>query len=148
SPRNVSVEINGDKIHPMLVFANPLEINPPTASGQGVIYYGPGLYDINSQTLQSNTTYYLAGGAYLRWKGPTNNNEVGAFYGSNLQNVVIRGRGILSAELVGYKPIPGGQTGLLFVSNPNGTNDKMVIDGITFVDSAQYNLQLFVRNAA
>lgn len=133
SPMNVSVEINGDKIHPMLVFANPLEINPPTGPSSNVIYFGPGVYNIGRDfPLQSNQTVYLAGGAYVK----------GSFLGNGLQNVVIRGRGVLSGE-----QFAAGGNGLIKVTSNGAPSSNIVVDGITLVNSPFYNIDLQANRA-
>lgn len=86
-PRNLSIEVNGDRLHNLHLFANPLETNVPSPADPNVIYFGPGL-TTNRQTIPvgSGQTVYLAGGAVVQGiivtaKGAT--------------NVTIRGRGIL-----------------------------------------------------
>jgi hypothetical protein len=69
-PRNVSVEfepnIHNPVVHPMLVFANPLEVDVPPASDPNVLYFGPGVHVIGSGVpITSGETIYLAGGAVV-----------------------------------------------------------------------------------
>ncbi|HSY20417.1 MAG TPA: glycosyl hydrolase family 28 protein [Candidatus Acidoferrales bacterium] len=86
-PRNLSIEVNGDRLHNLHLFANPMETNVPSLTDTNVIYFGPGL-TTNRQTISvgSGQTVYLAGGSVVQGvivtaKGAT--------------NVTIRGRGIL-----------------------------------------------------
>ena len=86
-PRNLSIEVNGDRMHNLHLFANPLEKEPPSASDPNVIYFGPGLHTTNS-TLRvgSGKTLYIAGGAVVQGTVEVENEAT---------NVTIRGRGIL-----------------------------------------------------
>ncbi len=64
-PRKVSVEPDGKK-GPLLLFANPLEENPPKADAPGVVFFGPGVHKPEKITLGSGQTLYLAGGAVVK----------------------------------------------------------------------------------
>lgn len=86
-PRNLSIEINGDRLHNLHLFANQLESNRPSASDTNVIYFGPGLHtDRQVIRVPSNKTVYLAGGAVVQGIIVTDDGAT---------NVTIRGRGIL-----------------------------------------------------
>ena len=89
SPANISIEPDSGSIvdaPPLLLFANPLEVNPPTSGGAGIMFYGPGIHILPSGGLAvpSNTTLYIAGGAILQ----------GRLVPSG-SNITIRGRGIV-----------------------------------------------------
>jgi hypothetical protein len=87
SPTQLSIEpdgING----PLLLFANPPEVNPPKQGDPGVIFYGPGIYKPNTINLTDNQTLYIAGGAIV---------QAGVTI-SGRTNVKILGRGILDGE--------------------------------------------------
>lgn len=73
------------------IFANPIEEDPIDADNvpDGVIYIGPGVYSAGAIPLQSNTTVYLAGGAYV----------YGQIRAEELENITIRGRGIFSGSI-------------------------------------------------
>jgi len=152
-------------LHPMLVFANPLETSAPDASdpdvvsvspgtcgspgadipslggSKSVLYFAPGVYDLGSTPypLMSNQTVYLAGGAYV----------MGAFLGDSIQNTQILGRGILSGEGFHRNPaVPGslstavaGGTPVMIDVTGNQTTG-VTIDGITLVQSPFYNVEL------
>ncbi|RLP53434.1 MAG: hypothetical protein D6160_15875 [Ketobacter sp.] len=77
--------------HPLFIFANPLEVDPPKASDPGVVYFGPGIHNIGKEyKIPNGTEVYLAGGAYV----------IGTMISAekNPKNIVIRGRGILSGH--------------------------------------------------
>jgi hypothetical protein len=45
-PAQLSVEINHSTDHTLLVFANPIEENPPKSTDQNVVWFGPGIHDV------------------------------------------------------------------------------------------------------
>lgn len=125
-PRKLSVEFDDDITHPMLVFADPLETDIPNVDDPNVIYFGPGLHKIGNRTIQSNKTVYLAGGAYVK----------GRFKANNVQDVTIRGRGVLSGE-----DYPHGKTyddNLINIEGQQTT--RVLIEGLTLVNSPLYNI--------
>jgi hypothetical protein len=89
-PQNLSIEVNGDRLHNLHLFANPVETDVPSPTNQNVIYFGPGL-TANRRIISvgSGKTVYLAGGSVVQGVIVT---EKGA------TNVVIRGRGILDTS--------------------------------------------------
>jgi len=105
--RYVSVELNGSFERPLLLFANPLEVDPPKPDDPNVLYFGPGLHEIATTRIESNKTVYIAGGAVVRGKilpgekVVQERNWAGNKVYENLicinkaKNVTVRGRGIL-----------------------------------------------------
>ena len=85
-PRKISVEPDG-KRGPLLLFANPLEQNPPKPAAPGLIYFGPGLHQPGKITVTNGQTLYLAGGAVVK----------GGVWAEG-QNIRITGRGILDSS--------------------------------------------------
>lgn len=87
-PCFLSFEPEG-KRHPLLIFANPMELNPPVKNDPDVIYFGPGVHKPEGSVikLKSNQTLYLAGGVVVQ----------AAINVADAQNVTIRGRGIVDA---------------------------------------------------
>jgi Glycosyl hydrolases family 28 len=90
-PSKIMVEIN--KLNPLAIFADPLEINPPKQGDVNVVFFGPGISNPGTIKLQSNQTIYIAGGAVVN----------GNITGTDVQNVKIMGRGILQ----GYVRVDG-----------------------------------------
>ena len=91
-PMNVSFETNGDTLHNLHVFANPVETDAPRP-GPKVMYFGPGVHRIPGDhvlRIPSGTTVYLAGGAIVQ----------GALLISHANHVVVRGHGILNPSAV------------------------------------------------
>lgn len=48
-PRNLSVEVNGDIFRNLQLFANPIEESRPDPHDPNVIYFGPGLHEIQAE---------------------------------------------------------------------------------------------------
>jgi polygalacturonase len=97
-PRKISVEFNGDKLHNLHVFGNPLETYKPNPNDTSIIYFGPGVHqpkDIPGDEFQipSNKTVYIAGGAIVR----------GRLVCDRVNNVRIIGRGIIDQATRGVE---------------------------------------------
>jgi hypothetical protein len=140
-PGNVSVEfepnIHNPVLHPMLVFANPLEADVPPADDPSVRYFGPGVHQPGAaQPIESGDTIYLAGGAWVE----------GAFLASGpVQNVTIRGRGVISGLFLdtGNQDLNKDQPGLIDVPYQASTN--LLIEGITLVDGPRFNVRTLAQ---
>lgn len=90
-PMNLSAEVDGDLEDPLLVFANPEDLNPPLRDDPLVKYYEAGkIHQADEIFLDSGETLYLEPGAVV-------NAVVRA---KDAKNVSIRGGGILNA---GYR---------------------------------------------
>ena len=119
-PQYLSVEFNGDRLHNLHLFANPVEKEVYTENKEGVMYFGPGIHrpqDLpnNQIRIPSNTTVYLAPGAVIQAK----------LLVDHAENVKIIGRGII------YKGIRGIEI----------TNSKNVwIDGISVINPDHYSI--------
>lgn len=109
--QHLTVEINGDIIHSLHVFANPVEKNAPDAKDPNVIYFGPGIHTVSRLIVRDNQTLYLAGGAILRTIVSEQESE-GADPVTGLKkqpyhpsisligkNIKVKGRGIIDASL-------------------------------------------------
>lgn len=90
-PRNLSVEVNGDIFHNLHLFANKPEENVPDKNDPDVIYYGPGIHEVDNGELKvpSGKTVYLAGGAVL----------MGRVLIENVNDVKLIGRGIIDHSI-------------------------------------------------
>ena len=65
-PKHVTIEVNGDWHESLHIFANPFEENIPDPDDPNVVYFGPGIHEVTSLTVDDNTTVYIAGGAFVR----------------------------------------------------------------------------------
>jgi hypothetical protein len=133
-PYKLSIEPDGRRA-PLLMFANPLEMNVPKPDDEGVIFYGPGVHKPEKIVLNSNQTLYLAGGAVVKA-------EVLA-QGTNIQ---ICGRGILDGSEWEWRKGPVGN----LIAIRNSTN--LEINGITLRGSSHWTIvpkncqQVKIRN--
>ena len=118
-PQYLSVEFNGDRLHNLHLFANPMETETYTESRKGV-YFGPGVHkpkDLpnNQIRIPSNTIVYLAPGAVVKAK----------LLVDKAENVRIIGRGILDHPMRGIEV----------------TDSKNVlIEGVTVVNPDHYTV--------
>lgn len=119
-PQYLSVEFNGDRLHNLHLFANPLETETYNEGDKNVMYFGPGVHkpsDLPNNTfcIPSNTIVYLAPGAVVQ----------GRLLVNNAENVKILGQGILDHPFRGVEV----------------TNSKNVlIDGLTVVNPQHYTI--------
>jgi hypothetical protein len=120
-PRKLSVEPDGKK-GPLLLFANPLEENPPKAGSPGVIFFGPGIHQPGRIAVTNGQTLYLAGGAVV--KGGV---------AAEGENIRITGRGILDSSEYEWRkgPTP-------CVVNIRGTNVE--VSGITIRGASHWTI--------
>jgi hypothetical protein len=128
-PRKISVEFDGDITHPMLVFADALETDVPDADDPDVVYFGPGIHEIGDREIESGKTVYLAGGAYVK----------GRLKANNVQDVTIRGRGVLSGEDYPHGSVY--EDNLIYFQGERTT--RILIEGITLINSPLYNILLY-----
>lgn len=86
-PRNLSLEINDDIFHNLLLFANPMLENIPAKNDPNVIYFGAGIHEFKGGNFKipSNKTVYIAGDAILR----------GQLLIDSVENVKVIGRGMV-----------------------------------------------------
>lgn len=104
-PKPVTLEVNGNWVGALHLFANPLESNLPRRGDPNVLYFGPGIHEITHLVVSNNQTVYVAAGAVVR--GVIGTNEPFRISGySGLRtysptlvlkgtNITLRGRGII-----------------------------------------------------
>ncbi|HSV73044.1 MAG TPA: glycosyl hydrolase family 28 protein [Chthonomonadales bacterium] len=66
APRPVTVEVNGDWVGVLHIFANPPETDVPSPDDPNVIFFGPGIHEVTRKVVTSGQTVYVAGGAVVR----------------------------------------------------------------------------------
>ncbi len=115
-PCQFSVEYDG-RVHPLLVFVNPLEEDVPNADDPNVIYYGPGLHKPERIALTDNQTLYLAPGAVV---------QCGVVVQG--KNVKIRGRGVIDSNPWAWTKGPTGHT-LSIWGSQNVSVEGIIIRG-------------------
>lgn len=162
-PQYLSIEFNGDRLHNLHLFANPLETEVYTQNQKGVMYFGPGIHrpgDLpnNQIRIPSNTTVYLAPGAVVRAK----------LLVDRAENVRIIGRGILEQPIRGVEvtysknvliegvtvinpdhyTVFGGQSDGLTIRNLKSFSCKGWSDGLDLMSCRNVEIDnVFMRNS-
>lgn len=144
-PGLLTLELNDSIDRPLHLFANPMEAAAPRPADPHVLYFGPGIHEVGTTKVPSNTTVYLAGGAIVRGIIRPDEKPVGEsfakkktytpiFLVEDAENVTIRGRGIIDmSRLDWHSKSP--------VVVQRSTNIR--IEGITVKDSPSWAVALF-----
>ncbi|MDQ0060306.1 glycosyl hydrolase family 28 protein [Paenibacillus harenae] len=155
-PRKLAIEVNGERFANLHLFANKIEQSPPRPGDENVlvlgpaihrtediyrlaatpnetsgkapdtIYFAPGLHYLEETLLRipSGTTVYVAGGAVV----------VGSFLCDNVEDVTIRGRGILYlSDFHRFSAFRGVR--IVFSSN-------IKVEGIITLDPPHYSIYI------
>jgi hypothetical protein len=106
-PRNLVLEVNGNWVNSLQIFANPMEAGAPAPNDPNVIYYGPGVHEVTRVVVGDGKTVYVAGGAVVRAViGPDEKFSISGYSGLKNyaptfelrgKNIAFRGRGIVDA---------------------------------------------------
>jgi len=97
-PSQLTLEVNGDWMNSLHLFANPMEMNVPGANDPNVIYFGPGVHVIPPLKVDSGKTVYVAAGAFVYGKLAPNQTEGPVMWLSG-SNITLRGRGVIDGGL-------------------------------------------------
>ena len=108
APRSLAIEINGEWVRSLQLFANPPEADVPRPDAPNVIYFGPGVHQVSHLVVGDNKTVYIAGGAVVRAViAPDEKYKVSGYSGQRTyaptfelrgSNIAFRGRGIIDAS--------------------------------------------------
>lgn len=142
-PQHLTLLLDDSDLTPLHLFIGEPEKNVPKAGDPDVVYFGPGVHEINTLQIKSGQTVYLAGGAIVKgvikpgdegtysekWKVTFFNGVV--FAVDKVENVRICGRGILDGSLI---PHPG--RNLIWI---NGSKN-IRLEGIVLKDSPNWNV--------
>ena len=141
SPRNLSIEVNGDIFHNLHLFANPIDRNNPLKPGmnpkklkkdRNLIYFAPGMHRLPGDTLNvpSGKTVYIAGGAIVK----------GCIQVVNAQDVKVFGRGEVHPEgrgagirIINSRNIE--VEGVMTTQCPTGGSDSVTIRNVKAISS-------------
>lgn len=144
-PRPLTLLLDdGDEAALHLLVGHP-EKDIPKPDDAGVVYFGPGIHEIQALPARSGQTIYLAGGAVVkavlrpgeqgqyneRWNIQTYPGVL--FDLRDVENVRIAGRGILDGSLV---PHPG--RNLIGLTNSR----RVQLSGITLRDAPNWNVRI------
>ena len=145
SPQHVTVLLDDTDESPLHLLVSAPETDAPDPKDPNVLYFGPGVYEVQTVKVRSGQTIYLAGGALVKAvlrpgeQGQYNEKWKVSFYSgrifdvSDAEDVRICGRGILDARLV---PHPG--RNMIGVSSSR----RVRLSGITLRDAANWNVCL------
>jgi hypothetical protein len=126
-PEQLTLEINGDWIHSLHLFANPFETDAPKSNDPNVIYFGPGIHEVERIQVGSGKTVYIAGGAVIYGKA-TAANFGKPIFSLNGSNITLRGRGIIDGSRY------PGKAGNILIAQ--GTN--IHVEGVVLRDSSTW----------
>jgi hypothetical protein len=151
-PRALAVLLDGEDGHVLHLLPDAPEKDAPGPQTPGVVYFGPGLHEVEQVVLRPGQTLYLAGGAVLRIKPPANEqpvkNERTGLYsyksGAAIKIVLapgakVMGRGIVDCQLLEH---PARVTIGLWGS------PGVVLDGVTLINAASWNVDLRCSDGA
>lgn len=135
--QNLTVEINGDIIHSLHIFANHIEKDKPNPQDPNVVWFGPGIHEITRLILRSNQTLYVEGGAILKTIIGTNENPP---YHPSItligNNIKVKGRGIIDASAC-----PTHARNMLLIQ---GTN--ISVEGVILRDAAVWTVPVMMSD--
>lgn len=119
-PEDLSVECDGDHLHNLHIFTNPIDGSHPKKGDKGVMYFDAGWHEPTNEKdksfdIPSNTVVYMEPGAVLN----------GKIVCDSVENVKICGRGML------VRPEEGVE--ITFSKN-------VTIDGLTVIDPRHYTV--------
>ena len=162
-PTKLSLEVNGDKLHNLHLFANSILKEKPTPDDPGVIYFGPGIHQPSDQPgdvyhITSGKTVYIDGGAVIRAKLLVDRAEDVRIIGHGIVYQTERGVEIRHSTNVtvdgpvfinpSHYTIYGGQTTGLAVRNIKSFSCKGWSDGIDLMSCSDVTIDgVFMRNS-
>jgi hypothetical protein len=100
-PGQYDLEVNGDTVQSLQIFANPWDEKAPDPNDPNVIYFGPGIHKVTSIPVTSGKTVYIAGDAVVYG---TPGDPAGPIFDLKGDNITLRGRGIIDSSLCPHDP--------------------------------------------
>ena len=141
-PENLTIEINGDYINSLHLFANPPETDIPEEKDPDVLYFGPGIHELSHLEVRDNHTLYIAEGAVIKgFVDPdesyyTKENGIRVYaplIDIKGKNIKIKGRGIIDCENI---PTHGKNTMRI-------TGENISVEGIIIENSSAWTMPIF-----
>jgi hypothetical protein len=127
-PKPITVEVNGNWVGALHLFANPPEAPAPRPDDPNVIYFGPGVHEVAGVTVGSGKTVYVAAGAVV--KGTAEGRR--PVFTLQGEHIVLRGRGVIDGSLC-----PTHSRNLLLVRGKDIT-----VEGVIFRDSSVWTIPI------
>lgn len=125
-PKHVTIEVNGNWVGALHLFANPPEEKAPRAEDPNVIYFGPGVHEVNGVTVGSGKTVYVAAGAVVKGTGDRRD----PIFTLQGEGITVRGRGVIDGSLC-----PTHSRNMMMVRGKDIT-----IEGVIFKDSSVWTI--------
>jgi hypothetical protein len=107
-PKPVTIEVNGNWVESLHLFANPPEVAAPKLGDPNVLFFSPGIHEVTHLVVTNNQTVYVAGGAIVRGViGPEEHFQISSYSGLRTYspsfvlrgtNITVRGRGIIDGS--------------------------------------------------
>lgn len=129
-PGFYTVQFNNSVNRAVHIFANPIEKDIPDKNDKNVVYIGPGEWNIDDIALESGQTLYISGGAVVHT----------TVHGTLLNNVTIRGRGILDGSIWESWTQPG-EIARVPINLRNSKN--IAVEGIIILNPNAWALNLY-----
>ena len=127
-PKPVTVEVNGNWVGALHLFANPPEAPASRPDDPNVIYFGPGVHEVAGVTVGSGQTVYIAAGAVV--KGTAEGRR--PVFTLQGEHIALRGRGVIDGSLC-----PTHSRNLLLVRGKDIT-----VEGVIFRDSSVWTIPI------
>lgn len=162
-PRKLSLEVNGDKLQNLHLFANSILTNKPDPDDPDVIYFGPGIHqpkDLPGDVfhIPSGKTVFIDGGAVVKAKFLVDSAHDVKIIGHGIvfqpergveirhsQNVTVDGPIFINPK---HYTIFGGQTTGLTVRNIKSFSNQGWSDGIDLMSCSDVLIDgVFMRNS-
>ncbi|MFB6343233.1 glycosyl hydrolase family 28 protein [Saccharicrinis sp. FJH62] len=162
-PTKLSLEVNGDKLHNLHLFANAILKEKPSTDDPNVIYFGPGLHQPKDQPgdvyhVPSGKTVYVDGGAVIKAKFMIDGVHDVKIIGHGIvwqpergleirysQNITVDGPIFINPN---HYTIYGGQTSGINIRNIKSFSCKGWSDGIDLMSCSDVVIDdVFMRNS-
>ena len=129
-PRALTLEVNGEWVRSLHLFASAPDPDAPRSDDPNVIYFGRGIHEVREGIrVTSGKTLYVAGGAILRGVGAAGGPVVSLIG----DRVALRGRGIIDGA-----NCPTHTRNLLVIRDAK----DVVVDGVILRDSSTWNVPI------
>ena len=141
-PKPLTIEVNGNWVQSLHLFANPPETQAPKSGDPNVVFFGPGIHEVSHLVVTDNQTVYVAGGAIVRAIiGAEEPFQISSYSGLRTYsptfvlrgtNITFRGRGIIDGSRC-----PTHARNLIQVQGQDIT-----LEGVILRDSSTWNIPI------
>ncbi len=127
------LEVNDDWVNSLQLFANPFEADAPSPDDPNVIYYGPGVHQVEKIEVTSGKTLYVAGGAVIYGNFTPGSSKPGPIVSLKGENIVLRGRGVIDGSKCPFRT-----RGIMGIRGKN-----IQIEGVVVRDSGTWTMPMY-----